>query len=129
MPKPQAPLTRQHGKNAFMFVIVTVTLDMMGFGLIVPVIPSLLKEVMELDPEDAVAWGGALTATYALMNFLATPTLGNLSDRFGRRPILLASIGTLAIDFLIMGFANTCWVLLLGRALSGISSSTFSTAN
>lgn len=129
MPKPHASLNRQHGKNAFLFVIVTVTLDMMGFGLIVPVIPSLLKEVMALEPEDAVAWGGALTATYALMNFLATPTLGNLSDRFGRRPVLLASIGTLAIDFLIMGFANTFWVLLLGRALSGISSSTFSTAN
>ncbi len=129
MPKTQAPLTRQHGKNAFLFVIVTVALDMMGFGLVVPVIPSLLKEVMDLEPEDAVAWGGALTATYALMNFLATPMLGNLSDRFGRRPVLLASIGTLVIDFLVMGVANTFWVLLLGRALSGISSSTFSTAN
>jgi len=123
------PEPRKHGKNAFFFVIVTVTLDMLGFGLIVPVIPELIEELMGLSAEEAVQWGGLLTATYALMNFIATPTLGNLSDRFGRRPILLASIFTLAIDFLIMGLANTIWLLFLGRALAGISSATFSTAN
>ncbi|MEO1407518.1 MAG: MFS transporter, partial [Pseudomonadota bacterium] len=117
------------GKNAFLFVIVTVMLDMMGFGLIVPVIPALLTELSGLSAEEAVVWGGALTATYALMNFLAGPAMGNLSDRFGRRPVLLASIGTLAIDFLIMGFANTLAILFVGRALAGISSATFSTAN
>ncbi|MEO0883450.1 MAG: TCR/Tet family MFS transporter [Pseudomonadota bacterium] len=116
-------------KNAFLFVIVTVMLDMMGFGLIVPVIPALLTELSGLTAEEAVVWGGALTATYALMNFLAGPTMGNLSDRYGRRPVLLASIGTLAIDFLIMGFANTLAILFVGRALAGISSATFSTAN
>ncbi|MEM6412177.1 MAG: TCR/Tet family MFS transporter [Pseudomonadota bacterium] len=117
------------GNNAFLFVIVTVTLDMMGFGLIVPVIPALLTELSGLSAEEAVVWGGALTATYALMNFLAGPTMGNLSDRFGRRPVLLASIGTLAVDFLIMGFAGTLVVLFIGRALAGISSATVSTAN
>ncbi|MEM9668979.1 MAG: TCR/Tet family MFS transporter [Pseudomonadota bacterium] len=117
------------GNNAFLFVIVTVMLDMMGFGLIVPVIPALLTELSGLSAEEAVVWGGALTATYALMNFIAGPTMGNLSDRFGRRPVLLASIGTLAIDFLIMGFANTLAILFVGRALAGISSATFSTAN
>ncbi|MEO1475019.1 MAG: TCR/Tet family MFS transporter [Pseudomonadota bacterium] len=117
------------GKNAFFFVIVTVMLDMMGFGLIVPVIPALLTELSGLTAEEAVVWGGALTATYALMNFIAGPAIGNLSDRFGRRPVLLLSIGTLAIDFLIMGFANTLAILFVGRALAGISSATFSTAN
>ncbi len=116
-------------KNAFLFVIVTVTLDMMGIGLVVPVLPALMKDVTNLTAEEAIVWGGALTATYALMNFLAGPTLGNLSDRFGRRPVLLASIGTLAIDFLIMGLASTLAVLFIGRALSGVSSATISTAN
>ncbi len=129
MSQNPAKPARRHGKNAFLFVIVTVALDMMGFGLIMPVLPTLMEEVTNLSVEDAVSWGGVLTATFALMNFLATPTLGNLSDRYGRRPVLLISIGTLAIDFLIMGFANTIWVLLIGRALSGISSATFSTAN
>ena len=122
-------MARELGKNAFAFVLVTVTLDMIGFGLIVPVMPALLKELSGLTAEEAVVWGGALTATYAVMNFLAGPTLGNLSDRFGRRPVLLASIGTLAIDFLIMGFAGTLAILFIGRALAGISSATFSTAN
>lgn len=117
------------GKNAFFFVLVTVTLDMIGFGLIIPVMPSLLKELSGLTAEEAVVWGGALTATYAVMNFFAGPTLGNLSDRFGRRPVLLASIGTLAIDFLIMGLANSLVLLFIGRALAGVSSATFSTAN
>ena len=121
--------TQTGGKNAFAFVIVSVTLDMLGFGLIVPVMPDLIKELTGLEGADAVAWGGALTATYALMNFLAMPTIGGLSDRFGRRPVLLLSIGTLAIDFIIMGLAPNIWLLFLGRALSGISSATISTAN
>ncbi len=120
---------KKGGKNAFLFVIVCVTLDMLGFGLIVPVMPELIKELTGLEGEEAVVWGGLLTMTFALTNFLAMPTLGGLSDRFGRRPVLLASIATLAVDFLIMGFANTIWLLFLGRALAGMSSATFSTAN
>lgn len=123
--KTQRPL----GRNAFFFVLVTVAIDMLAFGLIIPVIPALIEELMGLGPAEAVAWGGALTATYALMNFLFGPTLGGLSDRFGRRPVLLASVGTLAVDFLIMGLAGTITWLFIGRALSGISGATFSTAN
>lgn len=119
----------KHSNNAFLFVIVTVALDMMGFGIIVPVLPSLLEEVMQLPPEDAVSYGGYLTAVYAVANFVATPTLGNLSDRYGRRPVLLASIGTLAVDFLIMGFASSFALLVVGRVLTGVSSATFATAN
>ena len=122
-------MARVHGKNAFAFVLVTVALDMIGFGLIIPVIPSLLQELTDLTASEVVVWGGALTATFALMNFLAGPFLGNLSDRYGRRPVLLASIGTLAIDFLIMGLSGTLAVLFIGRALAGASAATFSTAN
>ena len=125
----QQPLTRAHGKNAFFFVIVTVALDMLAFGLIMPVVPSLIQELVHVPPEGATLWLGALAATYAVMNFLFGPVLGSLSDRFGRRPVLLASVATLAVDFLIMGFSNSIWLLFIGRALSGISGATFSTAN
>jgi DHA1 family tetracycline resistance protein-like MFS transporter len=116
-------------KNAFLFVLVTVTLNMIGFGLIIPVIPQLLEELTGRGAEEAVVWGGILTMTYALMNFLAGPMLGALSDRYGRRPVLLASIFTLCIDFLIMAFATSLFVLFIGRALAGLSSATVSTAN
>lgn len=117
------------GKNAFLFVLVCVTLQMIAFGIIIPVIPNLLKELTDLPAAEAVRWGGQLTATFAVFNFLFTPLLGNLSDRYGRRVILLASTGTLAVDFFIMGMAQTVGVLFLGRALAGMSSATFATAN
>jgi DHA1 family tetracycline resistance protein-like MFS transporter len=123
------PAPRTHGKNAFFFVIVTVAIDMLGFGLIIPVIPALIRELAHVTSEEATLWLGPLAATYAVMNFLFGPVMGALSDKFGRRPVLLASIATLAIDFLIMGFAHTIWLLFLGRALSGISGATYSTAN
>ena len=120
---------RPHGKNAFLFVIVTVALDMMAFGLIIPVIPTLIQDLAGVPPENATIWIGALAATYALFNFFAGPVLGALSDRFGRRPVLLGSIAMLAIDFLIMGLSTTLGILFLGRALSGIGGATVATAN
>ena len=121
--------SRKPGKNAFLFVIVCVMIDMISFGIIIPVIPSLLEELTGKGAEDTVVIGGFLTASFGLLNFFAMPFIGNLSDRFGRRPVLLVSIGTLGIDFMIMGFAHSLWLLFLGRALTGISSATFSTAN
>lgn len=122
-------MTKPPGKNAFFFVLVTVTLQMIAFGIIIPVVPGLLQELTDLPVTEAVRWGGMLTATFALFNFLFGPLLGNLSDRYGRRAILLASTGTLALDFFIIGLAQTIGVLFLGRALAGMSSATFSTAN
>ncbi len=120
---------RTHGKNAFLFVIVTVAIDMMAFGLIIPVIPTLIQDLTGVPPENATLWIGALAATYALFNFFAGPILGALSDRFGRRPVLLGSIAMLGIDFIIMGLAGSIGVLFVGRALSGIGGATVSTAN
>lgn len=119
----------RHGKNAFLFVLVTVAIDMLAFGLIIPVIPSLVQELGGIPAEEATLYIGGLAATYAVMNFMFGPVIGALSDRFGRRPVLLASIATLAVDFLIMGFAHNLWLLFIGRALSGISGATVSTAN
>lgn len=137
------------GKNAFFFIIVTVFIDMMAFAVIMPSMPYLMAELLNgkdalLDAKalaaagnklpletmlsNAAPWGGYITTVYAVMNFLSSPILGGLSDRFGRRPVLLMSIGTLAIDFVIMGFAHAVWLLFLGRVLSGISGATHSTA-
>ena len=137
------------GKNAFFFIIVTVFIDMMAFAVIMPSMPYLVAELingkdallaaralaaegnkvpLEAMISNAAPWGGYITTVYAVMNFLSAPILGGLSDRFGRRPVLIMSIGTLAIDFLIMGFAHAIWLLFVGRILSGISGATHSTA-
>ncbi len=125
----EAPATRKHGKNAFLFVIVSVMMDMISFGIIIPVMPSLLEDLTGKPAQETVAIGGFLMALFGVLNFLTMPTIGNLSDRFGRRPVLLVSIATLGIDFMIMGFAHSLWLLFVGRALTGISSATISTAN
>ena len=120
---------KAHGKKAFMFVLVTVLIDMIGFGLIMPVLPELIIELTDSSVANAALWGGALASIYALMNFLFGPILGNLSDRFGRRPVLLMSMASLGVDFLIMALSQNIWMLFLGRLLAGISGATFSTAN
>ena len=127
-PSMSAGPTR-HGKNAFMFIIVTVFIDMMGFAVIMPSMPTLLSGLTGLPVADVTPWGGYITTVFAIVNFFASPILGNLSDRFGRRPVLLLSLGSLCLDFLIMGFSQTIWVLFLGRLLSGASAATQSTAS
>jgi len=122
-------MAEKPGKNAFLFVLVCVALQMIAFGIIIPVIPDLLEELIDLPATEAVRWGGQLTAVFALFNFLFGPLLGNLSDRYGRRVILLGSTAMLALDFVIMGLAETVGILFLGRILAGMSSATISTAN
>lgn len=111
------------------FLLITVALDSIGIGIIMPVMPSLLIELGATDLSQAATWGGALATIFAVMQFLFAPTLGNLSDRFGRRPVLLVSLAVMAIDYLIMGFAHALWVLVLGRLIGGITAATHSTAN
>jgi MFS transporter, DHA1 family, tetracycline resistance protein len=121
-------VSRRPGKSALVFILVTVAIDSIGFGLIIPVLPSLLKELIGVSAAEAAPWGGFLAVTYAAMNFLSGPALGNLSDRYGRRPVLLISLATLGLDYLLMGFAHSIWLLFLGRLLSGISGATMATA-
>ncbi len=111
-----------------MFILITVTLDAMGIGLILPVIPDLIREVQGASLSDAALWGGVLSASYAVMQFGFSPTLGNLSDRFGRRPILLVSMAVLAVDYVIMAVAGSIWLLLFGRIVAGMAAATHSTA-
>ncbi len=116
------------GKQAIAFIAITLLLDTIGFGLIVPVLPSLLSQITGEDVSHAAIYGGYLSFLYASMQFLWAPVLGNLSDRFGRRPVLLFCIGALGVDYLIMGVAPTLGWLFLGRAISGMAGASFTPA-
>ncbi|MFN3214115.1 MAG: TCR/Tet family MFS transporter [Henriciella sp.] len=124
-----APSPDKPGKNAFFFVVIAVILNMISFGIIMPVMPALLEDITGLAAAQSVSYGGWLAMTFAVANFFAMPILGGLSDRYGRRPVLLASIAMLAVDLLIMGLAPTLAVLFIGRFLGGMFSATYSVAN
>lgn len=102
---------------------------MLAFGLFIPVMPQYMVEITNKPAEDTVLIGGILMATFGVINFLSMPIIGNLSDRFGRRPVLLVSTAGLCLDFIIMGFAHSLILLFIGRALAGLTSATYSTAN
>lgn len=112
-----------------LFLLVTVMIDAMGIGLIMPVMPDLIREVNGGSLARAAIWGGVLSTVFAVMQFLCSPGLGNLSDHFGRRPVLLVSLAVLALDYLVMALAGSIWLLLLGRVVGGITSATQATAS
>ena len=118
-----------NSKNALVFVLITVMINSIGFGIMIPVLPDLIKELTGLENHQAVRHSGLLTLTFAVFQFICMPIVGGLSDRFGRRPIMLISLAGLAADFFLMAIAPTIAFLYLGRALSGIFGATFSTAN
>lgn len=111
------------------FLLVTVMIDAMGVGLIIPVMPDLIQEVTGGDLANAALWGGVLSTVFAVMQFIFGPIVGNLSDRFGRRPVLLISLVVMAADYLVMAVAGSIWLLFLGRVVGGITAATQSTAN
>jgi DHA1 family tetracycline resistance protein-like MFS transporter len=115
-------------KPALAFILVTVFLDVLGFGLVIPVLPSLIAQFTSVREVEA-QWYGVLGATYGLMQFFAAPTLGALSDRFGRRPVLLISMAGLGLDFLVLAFAPSLWVMLAARVIGGITGASFSVAS
>jgi MFS transporter, DHA1 family, tetracycline resistance protein len=112
------------GRLALPFILLTLTINAMGFGLMLPVLPDLIREVTGGDLAYAAVWGGVLASSFAVMQFLFGPAVGNLSDRFGRRPVLLAALALLAVDYLIMALAGTIWLLLFGRIVAGITAAT-----
>ena len=110
------------------FILITVVLDAMGIGLIMPVMPDLIQEVEGAGLSNAAVWGGILTTIFAAMQFLFGPTVGNLSDRYGRRPVLLFSLVIMAFDYVLMALAGTIWLLIIGRVIGGITAATQSTS-
>ena len=111
------------------FILITVMLDSMGIGLIMPVMPDLIQELEAGDLGQAALWGGILAAIFAVMQFLFGPVIGGLSDRFGRRPVLLIALVVMAFDYVLMAVAGTIWLLVIGRIIGGITAATQSTAS
>ena len=118
----------QAGKSAFVFVFITVLVDSIGFGIILPVLPRLIMQLTGVSIDQAAEYGGGLSFVYALMQFFCAPMLGNLSDAFGRRPVLLFALLALGCDYLIMGFAPTIGWLFVGRLIAGIAGASFTPA-
>ena len=116
-------------KFALLFIFLTVLMDSIGFGIIIPVLPDLIMQISGEDLSAAARYGGWLMFVFAAMQFFCAPIIGNLSDHLGRRPVLLASLFVVAVNYLIMGFAESLVVLFVGRVISGIGSSTRSTCN
>lgn len=116
-------------KLPVVFILFTVLLDAMGIGLIIPVMPDLIREVNGGTLATAAIWGGVLSTSFAVMQFLFGPVLGGLSDRYGRRPVLLISLVVMSLDYLVMAVAGSIWLLLIGRIVGGITAATQSTAN
>jgi DHA1 family tetracycline resistance protein-like MFS transporter len=119
------PLNR---KRAFAIIFVTVLVDSIGFGIIIPVLPQLIMTLTGVTVDRAAGYGGWLSFVYALMQFFCAPVLGNLSDRFGRRPVLLFALLALGCDYVIMGFAPTIGWLFVGRLVAGCAGASFTPA-
>lgn len=133
-PDPSSNTPSQGGsRKALAFIMVTVLLDVTGLAIIIPVLPQLIADVTgtpasAINFADVATIGGWLMFSYAFMQFLAAPVLGNLSDAYGRRPVLLCGLAMLAIDYLIMALAPTLIWLFIGRIAAGMAAATFTTA-
>src|SRR6202165_2473939 len=115
-------------KAALTFIFVTVLIDMLAFGMIIPVLPMLVQDFVGGNPARAAEMYGLFGTAWALMQFIFAPVQGSLSDHFGRRPVILISCAGLGLDFILMALAPNLWWLLLGRVISGITAASFSTA-
>jgi DHA1 family tetracycline resistance protein-like MFS transporter len=113
-------MSRGPSKHALAFIFLTVLIDTIGFGIVMPVMPQLLVEITGQSISDVTLIAGFLLTTYAVLQFLLGPVMGNLSDRFGRRPVLLASLAAFALDYMLMGFAPTLAWLFVGAPSRGL---------
>ena len=129
MSQQSEPIAPPASRFALTFIFITMLVDTIGLGLIIPVLPAILKQLTGQTLGDAAGGIGWLLFVFALMQFLCAPLIGNLSDRFGRRPVLIISLGALAIDYAITGWAPSIGWLFLGRFLSGIAGATYPTIN
>src|SRR6185436_21003896 len=113
---------------AIVFILITVLLDVLAMGLIIPVLPKLILDFLGNNMTSASNWNGWFALVFALMQFVFSPVLGVLSDRFGRRPVILLSNLGLGLDYVVMALAPTIGWLFLGRIISGITAASIPTA-
>ncbi len=121
-------MQKEPRKAALAFIFITILLDVIGLGIIIPVVPSLIVELTGEELSDAALYGGALMFLYSFTQFIFAPIIGALSDRFGRRPVLLCSLAGFGIDYLITGFAPTIGWLFAARFVAGITGASITTA-
>lgn len=122
-------MTNNKRQASIIFIFITLVIDIIGLGIIIPILPELITEFAGGDESNAGLYYGVFTAIYALMQFLFAPVLGALSDKFGRRPVILLSLLGLGIDYIILALAPDLWWLLIGRIIAGIMGASFTTAN
>lgn len=115
-------------RSAIVFIFITVLIDSIGFGIIIPVLPKLIMHLSGASLSEAARYGGWLNFVYAVAQFFCAPVIGNLGDRFGRRPVLLAALFALGIDYLVMGLAPALAWLFVGRFIAGIAGASYSPA-
>jgi MFS transporter, DHA1 family, tetracycline resistance protein len=111
------------------FIFITLLIDVIGFGIIIPVMPGLISDLKQVDTSTAAKYGSYLTVAYALTQFVFAPILGSLSDKYGRRPVLLFSLFGFGIDYLFLALAPTYNWLFIGRIIAGITGASFTTAS
>lgn len=121
-------MSRKGSKASLIFIFITILIDVIGIGIIIPVFPTLLTELSGLGLSEASRIGGWLIGAYALMQFFFAPVLGALSDRYGRRPIILIALLGLGIDYIFHAWAPTITFLFIGRLLAGITGASFTVA-
>ncbi len=114
--------------GAFLFILATLMIDAIGVGIVFPILPDLMDRVGATSTAEGALWGGIMMSAYAAAMFLFGPIIGSLSDAYGRKPVLIAALVTLTIDYVIMAMAQTYWWLLFGRILAGMAGATYITA-
>ena len=119
-----------HSRKAAMgFIFITLLIDVTGLGIIIPVFPKLIGQLTGGNISQVSQWGGVLTVIYAVMQFFCAPIIGSLSDKYGRRPVLLISLLGFAIDYLFMAFAPNIWWLFISRVIAGVTGASLTTAS
>ncbi|MEM1233933.1 MAG: MFS transporter [Pseudomonadota bacterium] len=112
----------------FLFILATLMIDAIGVGIVFPIMPDLMDRVGAASTADGALWAGIMMSAYAGAMFLFGPLVGSLSDAFGRRPVLIAALSMLTLDYVIMALAQDYWLLLIGRILAGMAGATYITA-
>ncbi len=120
---------KNNKKAALGFIFITMLIDVIGWGIIIPVIPGLIEELINGDISEAAKIGGWLTFAYAITQFIFAPIVGNLSDKYGRKPILLISLLAFTLDYILLAFAPTITWLFIGRIIAGITGASITTAS
>ncbi len=121
-------LYRMKLNGPFLIILATLMIDGIGVGIVFPIMPELMERLGAVSTAEGALWGGILMSAYAAAMFLFGPIVGSLSDAFGRRPILIAALATLTVDYVIMALVGSLWVLLIGRLVAGMAGATYITA-